>query len=295
MRTETTGRPAVAVVVLAAGHGRRLAGAGGPGPKWLIEVDGAPIAERHLSAIEVALGPGTTVVVVAGHAAERVEGYCEARADRSALRPQIVLNDAHSERNNWYSLLVGLDALAGNLGDQDVVVVLNSDLFGLPGWLESLFTAAAELHDVPGFLAVDVVRPLTSEAMKVAAGPPDLAGRRWCTDIGKVGVVDPIGEYVGMAALASPGRSLLHEALRAFDGEKSKVDAWYEEAIQSISAASPFLAVRPTPSSQWVEVDDAADLQAAERLARTGVTGPATDRGPAPRPPVPPGSRSPGR
>lgn len=292
MRTEPTGRPAVAVVVLAAGHGRRLAGAGGPGPKWLIDVDGAPIAERHLSAIEVALGPDTTVVVVAGHAAERVEGYCEARADRSALRPRIVLNHSHSERNNWYSLLVGLDALEGTLRHEDVVVVLNSDLFALPGWLESLLMAAAELDEVPGFLAVDVARPLTSEAMKVAAEVSDVAGRRWCTDIGKVGVVDPIGEYVGMAALASSARSLLHEALRRFRDEEDRVDAWYEEAIQVVSDVSPFLVVWPTPSSEWVEVDDASDLRVAEVLALAGVTGRATDRAPAPQPPVPPGPRS---
>ncbi|MDQ4068925.1 MAG: NTP transferase domain-containing protein [Actinomycetota bacterium] len=288
MRTEATGRRAVAVVVLAAGHGRRLGAAGGPGPKWLIEVEGAPIAERHLTAIEQALGPGTRVVVVAGYAAERVERYCEARTERSALRPQVVLNDGHAERNNWYSLLVGLDALEGTLRDEDVVVVLNSDLFGLPIWLESLLAAAAELDGVPGFLAVDVVRPLTSEAMKVAAGPIDAVGRRWCTDIGKVGVADPIGEYVGMAALGSSARSLLHDTLRAFDGKDDRVDAWYEGAIQEASAVSPFLVVWPTPSSEWVEVDDAADLHLAERLALTGVTDPATDRAPAPRPPVRP-------
>ena len=292
MRTEATERPAVGVVVLAAGHGRRLGAAGGPGPKWLIEIEGAPIAERHLAAIEKALGPDATVVVVAGYAAERVERYCEARAERSALRPVVVLNDRHAERNNWYSLLVGLDALEGALDHKDVVVVLNSDLFALPGWLESLLRAAAELDEVPGFLAVDVVRPLTSEAMKVAAEVSDVAGRRWCTDIGKVGVVDPIGEYVGMAALASSARSLLHEALRRFPDEQDRVDAWYEEAIQEVSAVSPFLVVRPTPSSQWVEVDDASDLRIAEVLALAGVTGPATDRAPAPRPPVPPGQHA---
>ncbi|MDQ4132073.1 MAG: NTP transferase domain-containing protein [Actinomycetota bacterium] len=282
----------MAVVVLAAGHGRRLGAAGGPGPKWLIEVGGAPIADRHLTAVEQTLGPDTDVLVVVGHAADRVERYLEARAARSALRPRPVLNDKHAERNNWYSLLVGLDALDGRLGEDDVVVVLNSDLFGLPGWIGALLGAAAEVRDVPGFLAVDVVRPLTAEAMKVAAGASDALGRRWCTAIGKVGVKDPIGEYVGMSALAPSGRALVHDALRAFAADGDRADAWYEEAFQEVNAGSPFLVSRATPSSAWVEIDDADDLRAADRLAAVPLTGQATTNAPALPPSVRPTPRS---
>ena len=267
----------MAVVVLAAGHGRRLGPAGGPGPKWLIDVGGAPIAERHLTAVEQALGPDTDVLVVVGHASDRVERYCEARVARSRLRPLLVRNDQHAQRNNWYSLLVGLDALEGSLGEDQVVVVLNSDLFGPPAWIGALLTAAAELAGVPGFLAVDVTRPITDEAMKVAAGPSDVTGRRWCTAIGKVGVGDPVGEYVGMSALAPSGRALVHDALRAFTAEEARADAWYEEAFQEISATSPFLTLSPTPSSDWVEIDDAEDLRTAERLASGRVTPQATE------------------
>ncbi|CAN5236098.1 hypothetical protein BH24ACT1_BH24ACT1_12200 [soil metagenome] len=261
----------MAVVVLAAGHGRRLGPAGGPGPKWLIDVGGAPIADRHLMAVEQTLGPDTHVLVVVGHAADRVERYCAARAERGALRPLLVANDQHVERNNWYSLLVGLDALEERLGDDQVVAILNSDLFAQPSWIGSLLSAAAELSDVPGSLAVDVVRPITEEAMKVAAGPSDDAGRRWCTSIGKVGVDDPVGEYVGFAVLAPSGRAMVHHALRAFTAEGARADAWYEAALQEISAASPFLALSSTPSSAWVEIDDAEDLLAAERLASASV------------------------
>ncbi|MDP9419182.1 MAG: NTP transferase domain-containing protein [Actinomycetota bacterium] len=272
MSTATSGRHDVAVVVLAAGHGRRLGQAGEPGPKWLVDVGGSPIAERHLAAVEQALGPDTDVLVVVGHAADRVERYCEERAVRSRLRPLLVRNDQHAKRNNWYSLLLGLDALEGRLGDDQVVVVLNSDLFGLPVWIGALLTAAADLHGVPGSLAVDVTRPITEEAMKVAAGPIDAAGRRWCTAIGKVGVGDPVGEYVGVSALAPSGRALVHDALRAFTAEDARSDAWYEEAYQEISASSPFLTLSPTPSSHWVEIDDAEDLRVAERLASARVT-----------------------
>lgn len=283
----------MAVVVLAAGHGRRLGPAGGPGPRWLIDVGGEPIAERHLSAIEEALGTDTEVVVVVGHAAERVERYCEARALRSRLRPLLVTNDQHAQRNNWYSLLVGLDALEARLGDDDVVVVLNSDLFGLPEWIGVLLSAATALGDVPGALAVDVVRPLTDEAMKVAAGPSDPDGRRWCTAIGKVGVADPVGEYVGLSALAPSGRVLVHDALRSFaDCGDDKADAWYEEAFQDVSAASPFLTLSPTPSSAWVEIDDLDDLRAAERLVAAPLTPPTRGSGPASRPRAGPGTRS---
>jgi hypothetical protein len=88
-------------------------------------------------------------------------------------------------------------------------------------------------------------------------------------------VGDPVGEYVGLSALAPTGRVLVHEALRAFAAEGDRVDAWYEDAFQEVSAASPFLALSPTPSSAWVEIDDADDLRAAERLAAAPVTSPA--------------------
>ncbi|HSH22977.1 MAG TPA: NTP transferase domain-containing protein [Acidimicrobiales bacterium] len=265
-------RQRVAVVILAAGHGRRLGSAGGPGPKWLVDVGAAPIADRHLTAIEQALGSDTEVIVVVGHAAERVERYCGARALGAALRPLLVENEHHVERNNWYSLLVGLDALEARLGDDDVVVVLNSDLFARPEWLGALLRAAAELGDVPGALAVDVARPLTDEAMKVAAGTRDPDGRRWCTAIGKVGVDDPVGEYVGLSALRRTGRLLVHEALRSFTCDGARADEWYEEAFQQVSAITPFLTLSPTPSSAWVEIDDIDDLRAAERLAVASVT-----------------------
>lgn len=258
-------RPEVAVIVLAAGHGRRLGEAGGAGPKWLIEVAGEPIAERHLTAVELALGPDADVRVVVGHAAERVERYCAARAAGTRLRPRLVMNDLYAQRNNWYSLLVGLDALEAEVTGDTGVVVVNSDLYASPQWLASMLTAIADV-DVPGALAVDVARPLTEEAMKVAAGPPDAAGRRWCTAIGKVGVADPVGEYIGITALAPAGRALVHDALRSFAGDEGKADAWYEEAFQTINRTAPFLALCPTPSSSWVEIDDAHDLLTAEQL-----------------------------
>lgn len=288
MGTLRSGRHGVAVVVLAAGHGRRLGPAGGPGPKWLIDVGGAPIADRHLMAVEQTLGPDTDVLVVVGHAAHRVERYCEGHAERSSLRPRLILNGQHAARNNWYSLLVGLDALEATLSEDDVVVILNSDLFALPAWIGALLTAASELRDAPGLLAVDVVRPLTAEAMKVAAGPVDAAGRRWCTAIGKVGVADPVGEYVGMSALAPSGRAIVHDALRALASQPDRADAWYEEAFQDGAAVSPFLVVWPTPSSAWTEIDDADDLRAAKGLAATLVTHQATESAAACWPPARP-------
>jgi choline kinase len=243
-------------------------------------------------AIEQALGADTDVLVVVGHAADRVERYCAAYAQRSSLRPRLVRNDQHASRNNWYSLLVGLDALEGSLSDDDVVVILNSDLFGMPAWIAALVEAAGDLRDAPGFLAVDVVRPLTPEAMKVGATPVDASGRRWCTSIGKIGVPDPVGEYVGMSALAPSGRGLVHDALRRLAAREDRADAWYEEAFQEVASLSPCLMLWPTPSSAWVEIDDADDLRAANRLAATLLTAQATASPATPRPSARPAPRS---
>jgi choline kinase len=296
MGSAASGQPEVAVVVLAAGHGSRLGPHGGPGPKWLIEVAGGPVAESHLTAVEEALGPDTDVVVVVGHAADRVERYCRDRAGRRPLRPRLVVNRRYSDLNNWYSLLVGLDALEGRLGHDGVVVVLNSDLFALPAWIGAVLEAAAELGDAPGVLAVDLARPLTDEAMKVAAGPRDAVGRRWCTAIGKVGVEHAVGEYVGMAALGPSGRYRVHHALRRLEAAGERPDAWYEGAFQDVTDVSPFLAVLPTPSSAWVEIDDVDDLRVAHLLAAAGdpPRRPARASAPALSPPTRSGRHAPG-
>jgi choline kinase len=248
------------VVVLAAGKGSRLTERGGGGPKWLTTVGGgSTIADRQLGAVASAYGPGADVLVVVGHRAEAVEGFLAARGGGPA--PALVPNPRYDELNNWYSLLLALDAAPEGRD----VVVLNSDLVADEGWFAEFLRFAAAPGRWGAALAVDDRRPLTDEAMKVAAeaGP---AGARLCTAIGKVGVDEPIGEYVGMTAIRADHVPTVAEVLRTFVGDPARADAWYEGGFRVLMERERLFEVWPVPTTSWVEVDDGRDLDAAEAL-----------------------------
>ena len=258
----SSGQPRdLAVVVLAAGVGRRLGEGDGLGPKWLTDVGGRPIAEHQLSGLERALDERCRAVVVAGHGMDRLERWLGGRP--TAFPLDVCVNDEHVRRNNWYSLLVGLQWLADRRWD-GAVVVLNSDLCAPAGWFGRFLEDVRAVPGDGGVLAVDLERPLTDEAMKVDVRPtPDGAHR--CVRIGKAGVEHPSGEYVGMAAFGPGGWMRLLEVLRSFCDRPELADAWYEAAIQVLMDREP-VAPWAVPDGCWTEIDDQVDLAEARRL-----------------------------
>lgn len=242
------------VIVLAAGLGRRLAGVSAL-PKWLTPVNGSCPAQAHLEAFERA-GVDRVHVVVSPDAAS-IEEFVEPWRRRLALH--LVPNDHAADRNNWYSLLLGLDAVT-TTGAADVVVV-NSDLFARASWFSALLEHI-HLGGHPAALAVDPARGRTAEAMKVAV---DTEGAS-VTAIGKVGVSEPAGEYVGLAWWSASAAAALRPVLGGFVGDAARIDNWYEHAIQCHLDDGGRYAAVAVPSSEWVEIDDEADLDAARRL-----------------------------
>lgn len=251
----------VAVVVLAAGVGRRLGEGDGKDPKWLTHVGGRPIAEHQLSGLELALDESCCAVVVGGHGVDRLQRWLERRP--TPFPVDVCVNDDHVRRNNWYSLLIGLQWLSDR-GWGGAAVVLNSDLCAEPGWFERFFRHVRAHPGDGGVLAVDLERPLTGEAMKVDVrrGAP---GEVRCVRIGKTGVEQPSGEYVGMAGFGPGGWRRLLEALRSFCDRPELANAWYESAIQ-VLMDQEVVGVWPVPDTRWTEIDDQADLAAARRL-----------------------------
>lgn len=249
-------------MVLAAGQGRRLARMGHTGPKWLAGVAGRPIAAYQLDAVRLALPPTTPLVVVGGHRFEELRAWLAVGA--TGMRLELVENPAYAELNNWYSLLMAtrhLDAMAW----PGPTVILNSDLCATPSWFQAFLAFVGEGLPSEGALAVDLARRLTDEAMKVS-----LDSHRVCRGIGKVGVADPGGEYVGMAAVTEKGRALLTAALEEFVDDSSRGDDWYEAAFQLLMDRHRLFTAWPTPDSRWVEIDDEADwAQASELMAKT--------------------------
>jgi choline kinase len=249
----------IALVVLAAGRGQRLGTLGEDTPKWLLEVDGTTIAERQLDAVAraatVAPDLVQSVSVVVGHAAAAIASFAAARPE-----PEIALvhNPSYEEINNWYSLLLALRAL-DRAGEAERVVVFNADLLAHPDWfMQFLCDSAGSAAE--SLIAVDTVRPLTDESMKVSLsnGDPDLLGR-----IGKVGVGDPVGEYVGMFMVRGTARDRLRTTLETYVGSDGAVDHWYEHAIGETAAEGVPWVVWSTPDSEWIEIDDEADYASA--------------------------------
>ncbi|MFP5257305.1 MAG: NTP transferase domain-containing protein [Acidimicrobiia bacterium] len=244
-------------IVLAAGLGRRLAGATTL-PKWLAPVDGVRPADPQLQAFEAARLARVHVVVSPDPSA--IVAHLEPWAGRLDLR--LVPNPHAATRNNWYSLLLGLRRAAG---DADDLVVANSDLFASSAWFIELIDALRR-SGAPAALAVDPSKGKTDEAMKVALAE----GAELVSAIGKVGVAAPAGEYVGLAWWSAEAAAELAEVLSGFEDDPSRADHWYEHGIQChIEGGGRYQAVQ-VPSDRWIEIDDEADLAAARAL-RTAV------------------------
>ena len=249
-----------AAIVLAAGMGRRL-GTPDDRPKWLADLGAMTPADLHLAAC-AASSAVDEVVVVAGYAADAVVRFVDGWRDRVDIDIDIVVNDHFDDRNNWYSLLVGIDAAVAR--GHDGVYVINSDLCASAAWFTSAVDAIARVEPPTGLL-IDRIRPLTDEAMKVATSDEG----RVCA-IGKVGIERPVGEYVGLAWAAGDGLVGLRKHLGEFEARPEASDFWYEHAMGEHMAAEGGYDLIDVPSTDWVEVDTPEDLALARSAVRAG-------------------------
>ena len=246
----------VHVVVLAAGRGSRLGALGGETPKWLLDVGGRTLADRHLEGVENAADAVASIGVVVGHAARAI-------GDTLADRPEVVRvieNPEFAELNNWWSLLRALRELP----EEGPVLVINADLLADPAQVTAFVRAASE-GDADGLLAVDRQRELTGESMKVSLTPAGTLDR-----IGKEGVDAPVGEYIGMLAARGPVLHALREVLEGFVGDEAAANQWYEGAVGRTAASGVAWHHWAMPCTGWVEIDDDDDLEAAQALVAAG-------------------------
>ena len=246
------------VVVLAAGLGRRLAAVTDL-PKWLTPVNGSCPADAHLRAFEERAIDRVHVVVPP--AADAIEAHLGPWRDR--LDIDLIVNDHASDRNNWYSLLLGLEAWAQGAGS--AVLVVNSDLFASPAWFAQLLRGITSTRR-PAALAVDRGRGRSAEAMKVQL---DVSGDH-VVRIGKVGIDQPDGEYVGLARWSRPAAEELAVVLQQFVRDPARADHWYEHGIQGHLDEGASYAAVGVPTGDWVEIDDEQDLETARRLPVAG-------------------------
>ncbi len=242
----------VHVVVLAAGKGSRLGAHGAELPKWLLRVGDRTIADPQLEGVARAGDAVASVRVVVGHAAHVIE---EDIAGRD-MEIGIVENPEYAELNNWWSVLRALRELP----EGEPIAIINSDLYVEADAVADFLTAMAQGAD-DGALAIDLARQLTDESMKVSQTSAGVLER-----IGKVDIDDPVGEYVGMMMARGDVRAAFEAVLEGFVDRPEAANEWYEGAVGRTAAAGVPWHVWAMAPGAWVEIDDDADLGAAESL-----------------------------
>ena len=225
-------------------------------PKWLLRVGDRTLADRQLEGIERAARAVASVRVVVGHAAAVIEHALASPGPGIGTGVGVVRNPEFAELNNWWSLLRALRVLP----EDGPVVVLNADLLADPEHVAAFLEQAAS-GPADALLAVDLVKTLSDESMKVSLGPGDTLAR-----IGKVEIDDPVGEYVGMLMARDVALRRVRAVLEGFVGDAAAADEWYEGAVGRTAAGGVSWHLWAMAGG-WVEIDDDADLAAAESLA----------------------------
>jgi choline kinase len=237
-------------LVLAAGAGTRLGAETAELPKTLLGVDG----DRTI--LDVTLANFRHVglehaVVVSGYAHDRLAERVPALERRHGLRIELVYNPRALEWNNAYSLWCARDALA------EGVILANGDTVHPASVEETLLEARGpEL-----LIAVDDSKPLGEEEMKVhvlSDGHLDRIHKG----------LDPAtahGEYIGVALIEPGAAAPLSDALEAT--WRRDPSLYYEDGFQEFADRGGRVGIAAIGSVEWVEVDDARDLERAREVA----------------------------
>jgi choline kinase len=232
----------VPAVILAAGLGKRLSSLSNGGPKALLEVNGRTLLDRAIAALQ---GAGfREVIVVTGHAAERIRPVLAAPPDGMTLIER--WNPEYATANNIVSILAAADAVGGGFA------LLNCDIT----FDASILRDVAALES-GNWLVVDGDEPLGHEEMKVTLDEDGLL-----TKISKL--LDPsdaVGEYIGICRFDAAGTATVMDSARRLVAAGS-TDLYYEDAMD---AAAADLAMRASWTQQrlWTEIDDDADYRRA--------------------------------
>lgn len=237
-------------VVLAAGAGRRLQPLTDALPKTLLPVAGeTTILDLALANLRSA--GLEEVVVVTGFAAERISERVPELQRRYGVRLSLVFNDRAEVWNNAYSLWLVREAFRTG------VLLVNGDTVHPASVEESLL--AARGPDI--LLAVDTVKVLGEEEMKVVLGPDGTLDR-----INKR--IDPRtanGEYIGVTLIEPAAATSLTAALEAT--WRRDPSLYYEDGYQELVDRGGKVSVVPIGEVEWVEVDNHADLARAREIA----------------------------
>jgi len=237
-------------LVLAAGAGRRLRPETDALPKALLPVDGdvtiLDIALRNLAAVGLC-----DVTVVVGYAADAVRVRASALEAEHGVRLTLVPNDRAEEWNNAYSLWLAREHFAQG------ALLVNGDTVHPVAVEKTLLNWVDRAGIV---LAMDDVKPLADEEMKVVLGPDGRLAR-----ITKL--MDPAeahGEYIGATLIAAAAAAPLADALEAT--WRRDPSLYYEDGYQELADRGGIITTAPIGKVDWIEVDNHDDLRRAREI-----------------------------
>ncbi|MYS47213.1 phosphocholine cytidylyltransferase family protein [Streptomyces sp. SID8499] len=244
-------------LVLAAGAGRRLRPYTDTLPKALVPV-GPKDAPDALTVLDVALGNFaevglTEVGIIVGYRKEAVYERRAALEQKYGLKITLIDNDKAEEWNNAYSLWCGRDAL------KDGVILANGDTVHPVSVEKTLLAARGDGKKI--ILALDTVKSLADEEMKVVVGPE--GGVRRITKL--MDPAEATGEYIGVTLIEGEAAGELADALKATFERDPQL--YYEDGYQELVNRGFKVDVAPIGEVDWVEIDNHDDLAKGREIA----------------------------
>ena len=236
-------------IILAAGMGKRLEAVSGGVPKCMVPVGGRPLVDRLIE--RTAEAGIKEVIIVTGYCAQALRDHV-GQIDHPLARSAVfVHNDRYSDMGNFYSLLVAEEAVGGSS-----FIKLDGDLLMDHTVLPKVLASPG-----PGVLAVDCRAGMGEEEMKVRV---DAAGK--ILELNKrMEPSSALGEYIGVdrvdAELCDDVFDMLRELI-----EIGETDEYYERAYERLIQKGAAYQVADVTGCRWTEIDDAADLENANRM-----------------------------
>jgi len=234
------------VIILSAGQGRRLSPMTAERPKCMLPIQGKPLIEWQLEAIE-ACGL-EHVTVVTGFGTAQVEDLLDARG--GAAETGVCFNPFFEAADN----LISCWAARGEMTED--FILLNGDTLFEPAVLERLMESPAR----PVTLATDVKSTYDADDMKVA-----LDGERLLR-IGKdLPVERTDGESIGLMMFRGQGAELFRASLEQAVRDPRALKQWYLSIVGQI-AESGQVWTQSIAGLNWSEVDYPLDLLRASAM-----------------------------
>lgn len=242
---QTTSRPGLRVILLAAGTGSRLRPRTDTLPKAMIPLpDGQPLLGHTLSVLSKDHRVGD-IVIVGGYAYEVLRHFVTTRWNG---RCRTVFNPDYATKGPVYSVLRGLEQCPADC----FVVIMNGDTWFSESALRLITHMAADSVGTALLFGLRVTE-LAADDMRI------------CADNGRI---QRIGKGIDGARMISAGCCLLppHAVarLRAVlasieAGRHPEVKTWHE-ALNHLLEAGESIEFCALPRDEWHEIDDESDL-----------------------------------